>query len=132
MPIKSTIKEELDKLNTQLGNIADVLDSFSKCKKNGINISKEQINHYTKRAERIKKEILALKSKEDLKEQTKDTLDKIKSKVSSIDIKTFLPKEEFTEEEMEFTPADQIRNFCFNITSEMDTLDEETGQIITV
>ena len=149
MPIKSTTKEELDKLNTQLGNIADVLDSFSKCKKNGINISKEQINHYTKRAERIKKEILALKSKEDLKEQTKDsflfdpedlinsilkivettfpkaTLDKIKSKVSSIDIKTFLPKEEFTEEEMEFAPADQIRNFCFNITSEMETL--ETG-----
>lgn len=147
MPIKSTTKEELDKLNTQLGNIADVLDSFSKCKKNGINISKEQINHYTKRAERIKKEILALKSKEDLKEQTKDsflfdpedlinnilkivettfpkaTLDKIKSKVSSIDIKTFLPKEEFTEEELEFAPADQIRNFCFNITSEMDTLE---------
>lgn len=149
MPIKSTTKEELDKLNTQLGNIADVLDSFSKCKKNGINISKEQINHYTKRAERLKKEILALKSKEDLKEQTKDsflfdpedlinsilkivettfpkaTLDKIKSKVSSIDIKAFLPKEEFTKEEMEFTPPDQIRNFCFNITSEMDTL--ETG-----
>ena len=69
MPIKSTTKEELDKLNTQLGNIADVLDSFSKCKKNGINIAKEQINHYTKRAERIKREILALKSKEDLKEQ---------------------------------------------------------------
>lgn len=146
MPIKSTTKEELDKLNTQLGNIADVLDSFSKCKKNGINIAKEQINHYTKRAERIKREILALKSKEDLKEQTKDsflfdpedlinsilkivettfpkaTLDKIKSKVSTIDIKTFLPKEEFTEEEMEFTPPDQIRNFCFNITSEMETI----------
>ena len=146
MPIKSTTKEELDKLNTQLGNIADVLDSFSKCKKNGIKIAKEQINHYTKRAERIKREILALKSKEDLKEQTKDsflfdpedlinsilkivettfpkaTLDKIKSKVSTIDIKTFLPKEEFTEEEMEFTPPDQIRNFCFNITSEMETI----------
>lgn len=146
MPIKSTTKEELDKLNTQLGNIADVLDSFSKCKKNGIKIAKEQINHYTKRAERIKREILALKSKEDLKEQTKDsflfdpedlinsilkivettfpkaTLDKIKSKVSSIDIKAFLPKEEFTKEEMEFTPPDQIRNFCFNITSEMETI----------
>lgn len=146
MPIKSTIKEELDKLNTQLENIADVLDSFSKCKKNGIDVSEEQINLYTKEAERIKKEILALKSKKDLKEQTKDsflfdpedlinsilkivettfpkaTLDKIKSKVSSIDIKTFLPKEEFTKEEMEFTPPDQIRNFCFNITSEMDTI----------